>query len=213
MTFTSFETILYQHLTPFFERQGFVLLPDKKQYRRTTSTGFQTVMLLFGLYNDETILDVTLGCRSEQIEQIAQQFLRNQVMSHQDAITLTVSINQFSDFQFVRFRIHNGEELVDACWKIEQFFQTSGFAFLTSSCTLPVLDRLLNENPAHPCRYVYNQLHRYYKGLIAAHLTRNAQFNNLIERYRNLLGKQTQNPYEQIQFERLIAYLHHYYPN
>ncbi|GAB3013069.1 hypothetical protein [Spirosoma pulveris] len=213
MTFTSFEITLYQQLTPFFERQGFVLLPDKKQYRRTTSTGFQTVMLLFSSFNEEIILGVTLGCRNEQVEQIAQQFLSNQVMSHQDSITLSVPINQFRDFQFARFKIHNDEELIDACWQIELFFQTTGFAFFTSSCTLPVLDRLLNEHAAYPCQYVFNQLHRYYKGLVAAHLAHNAQFDNLIEHYRNMLGKQTHNPHEQIQFERLITYLHHYYPN
>lgn len=213
MTYTSFETIVYQQLTPFFERHQFMLLPEKKQYRRITDTGFQNVMLVPEFYDSETVLDIRFGCRNNQIEQIAQQFLTNQAIGRPDANTLIVSIGQFSDFQFVRFSIHSEEELVAACQQIERFFNTTGFNFLATSCTLSDLDRLLNEHPDQPCQFVYNQMHRCYKGLITARLNHNAHFEGLIDRYRHLLIHQTQNPYEQIHFERLIAYLHHYSAN
>ncbi|MBD2701547.1 hypothetical protein IC229_12925 [Spirosoma sp. BT702] len=213
MTFTPFEINLYQHLTPFFEAHQFTWLPEKKQYRRQTDIGFQNVLLSPVFHGNETVLDVHVGCRNEQVEQIAQQFLNNLIDLRADANTLLVSIGKFNGFQYVRYCIHSDEELRANCRHIEEFFQASGFNFLTESCSLPILDRLLNEQPGQPCQYVYNQTHRCYKGLITARLNHNAHFDGLVDSYRHLLIRQTQNPYEQVYFERLIAYLYHYSAN
>ncbi|GAB2539567.1 hypothetical protein [Spirosoma aerophilum] len=213
MTSTSFETTLYQQLTPFFERHQFLLMPEKKQYRKITETGFQLVMLSPAYSDDEITLDIRFGCRNEQVEQIAQQFLSSQASSQQDANTILISISQFSEYTSVRFRIHCEEELLLVCKQIEQFFDSRGLDFITASSTLTALDRLLNGKPEQACPYVYNQIHRFYKGLISASLNHNRQFNSLIDRYRQLLIQQTQNRYELIRFERLIAFLQHYSPN
>ncbi|WP_425291068.1 hypothetical protein [Spirosoma linguale] len=209
----AFQRLLYQQLTPFFEQYDFFLLPEKNLYRRATSIGFQSIMPTLTVYNDETVLDVKLGCRNEQVEQIAQQFVSSPAVSHQDAVTITVSISQFSGFKIAPFKLSTEKELVTTCRQIESFFQTSGFTFLNFSCTLPVLDHLLNEQPSRPCQYVYNQMHRYYKGLTTASLTHTNQFDSLCDQYRRLLVKQTHNPYEPLQFERLIAYLRYYFSN
>ncbi|GAB2568644.1 hypothetical protein [Spirosoma areae] len=213
MTLTPFETSLYQLLTPFFESHAFSLLPEKKQYRRQTDSGFQNIMLSSVFYSVDTVLDVNFGCRNEQIEQIAQQFLNNLPDFRLDANTLIVSVGRFSGFHYFRYKIHSAEELADVCLQIEQFFTTQGFNFLETACSLPTLDRLLNEHPIQPCQYVYNQTHRCYKGLIAARLNHNPHFDELIDSYRHLLIRMTQNPYEQLHFERLIAYLQHYSAN
>ncbi|AUD01792.1 hypothetical protein [Spirosoma pollinicola] len=213
MTSTSFETSLYQHLTPFFERHQFLLLPEKKQYRKTTDTGFQHILLCPTFYAHETTLAVRLGCRNEQIEQIAQQFLTSQSISQLDTNTLLISIGQFSDFTIDRFCIHSEDELLSVCEQIEHFFATSGFDFLAASSSLLALDRLLNNQPGQPCLYVFNQMHRYYKGLITARLNHNTHFDALVDTYRHLLLAQTQNRHEQIRFERLISYLHYYSAN
>ncbi len=213
MTATPFETNLYQHLTPFFAEHGYTLLPEKKQYRRNVAIGFLNVILSPSFYGEETVLDVNFGCRNDQIEQIAQQFLNTSPDGRPDANTLISSIGKFNGFQYFRYKINSDEELAHSCEQIEQFFDTQGFSFLESACTLPSLDRLLNEHPNQPCQYVYNQVHRCYKGLIAARLNHNPYFDGLIDSYRHLLTRQTQNPYEQLNFERLIAYLQHYSAN
>jgi hypothetical protein len=213
MTTTPFETNLYQHLTPFFAEHAYALLPEKKQYRRTTAIGFQNVLLSPSFYGEETMLEVNFGCRNDQVEQIAQQFLNNLPDYRPDANTLIVSIGKFNGFQYFRYKVHSDEELSDICDQIEQFFATKGFNFLDNACTLSTLDRLLNEHPSQPCQYVYNQAHRCYKGLIAAQLNHNPHFDGLIDSYRHLLIRQTQNPYEQLHFERLISYLQHYSAN
>lgn len=213
MTLTPFETNLYGQLTPFFDQHGYQLLAEKKQYRRPTPQGFQNVILSPSFYAAETLLEVNFGCRNEQVEQIAQQFLNNLVDFRPDANTLVTSIGKFIDRLYFRYTIGTTDELTDVCEQIQVFFVEQGFSFLNDACTLPVLDRLLNEHPNQPCRYVYNQTHRCYKGLIAARLNHNPYFDGLIDSYRHLLVRQTQNPYEQYHFERLIAYLQHYSAN
>ena len=213
MTLTPFETTLFQHLTPFFGTHQYVLMPERKQYRRQTDTGFQNVILSPAFYGDETMLEVNFGCRNEQVEQIAQQFLNSLTDYRPDANTLILSIGRFNGLQYFRYKIHSDDELADACERIQTFFEKRGFDFLGTSCSLPTLDRLFNEQPDTPSIYVYNQTHRCYKGLIAARLNHSPQFDSLIDTYRQLLIQQTQNPYEQLHFERLIKYLQHYSAN
>ncbi|MBC3784477.1 hypothetical protein [Spirosoma utsteinense] len=213
MTLTPFETNLYQQLTPFFGRHQYVLLPERKQYRKLTDAGFQNVILSPAFYGDETMLEVNFGARNEQVEQIAQQFLNNVTDYRPDANTLILSIGKFNGLQYFRYKIHSESELADTCDHIEDFFTNRGFDFLQTASLLPTLDRLLNEHPGLPSLYVYNQTHRCYKGLIVARLNHNPLFDTLIDTYRQLLVQQSQNPYEQLHFERLISYLQHYSPN
>lgn len=212
MTITALETNLYQRLTPFFADHGYTLLTGKKQFRRISTSGFQNV-ILSSVFGPDTLLAVNFGCRHEHIEQIAQQFLNNPSHLWADANTLLVSTGRFSGSPSFRYTIHSEAELPDVCDQIERFFDRRGFDFLSTDSTLAQLDQLLNEFPDQPCPYVYNQTHRCYKGLIAARLNHNPRFDSLIDQYRQLLVRQTQDPYEQLYFERLIAYLHHYSAN
>lgn len=213
MTSTPFETSLYLHLAQFFEAHGYDLLPEKKQFRRTTATGFLNVILSPAFYEDETWLEVNFGCRNEQVEQIAQQFLNNLLDFRSDANTLIISLGKFNDLKYFRYKLHTPDDLPDVTADIQSFFGTTGFAFLESIGSLPQLDRLLNGQPHQPCKYVYNQIHRCYKGLIVARLNHNAHFDGLVDSYRHLLVRLTHNPHESLNFERLVAYLHHYSAN
>jgi hypothetical protein len=213
MSITPFEHDLYERLSPFFERHGYALLAEKKQFRQTTSTGFRNVILSPAFYGTDTWLDVNFGCRNEQIEQIAQQFLNNLPDFRPDANTLIVSVGKFNDVKYFRYKIAAPDDLPDVCDAIRLFFDDAGFDFLTTVFALPTLDRVLNQQPALPCKFVYNQIHRCYKGLIAARLNHHPQLPGLIETYRLSLNRQTQNPHELANFERLIGYLQHYSAN
>lgn len=213
MTITPFEIRLYEQLTPFFAKHGFSFISERKQYRRRVDTGFHNVLLSTTFHKDEVMLEVNFGCRSEQVEQIAQQFLNNVIEYRADANTVILSIGKFSGFHYFRYKIHSSDELTLVCEQIESFFSQAGFDFLKSACSLASLDRLLNEQPNQPCLYVYNQTHRCYKGLIVARLNNNPRFDGLVDSYRHLLDRQTKNPYEQQHFERLVAYLRHYSAN
>jgi hypothetical protein len=213
MTITPFEEDLHQRLSPFFARHGYALLAEKKQFRRTTDIGFQNVILSPAFYGRETWLDVNFGCRNEQIEQIAQQFLNNLPDFRPDANTLIVSVGKFNDVKYFRYKITAPDDLTDVSEAIQTFFDESGFDFLTSTATLPTLDRVLNLQPGQPCKFVYNQVHRCYKGLIAARLNHHPHMAGLADVYRLSLSRQTQNPHELANFERLVGYLQHYSAN
>jgi hypothetical protein len=213
MTLTPFETDLYQRLNPFFGEFGYALLPDKKQFRHQTDTGFQNVILSPAFYGDETWLEVNFGCRSEQIEQIAQQFLNNLPDYRPDANTLIVSVGKFNDLKYFRYKVISSDDMADVCEAIKLFFAETGFSFLAHACSLPTLDRVLNQQPNLPCKFVYNQAHRCYKGLIAARLNHHPHFEGLADAYRLILNRHTQSPHELANFNRLVAYLQHYSAN
>ncbi|MEZ0611438.1 hypothetical protein ACAW74_23200 [Fibrella sp. WM1] len=213
MILTPFETSLYRQLARFFGDYEFALLPEKKQFRRITPTGFQNVILSPSYYGDTTLLDVNFGCRNEQVEQIAQQFLPTLTDFRSDANTLLISIGKYQQVTPPRYSIRSDFELESVCQQIMDFFKNDGFQQLNEACSLRSLDRILNDDPAHPCPYVYNQTFRCYKGLTVASLTHNPHFLGLIDLYRHQLDRQSPNAYEQINFDRLVAYLQHYSAN
>lgn len=213
MTVTPFDTNLFQRLTPYFTEHAYMLLSEKKQFRRATAFGFQNIVLSSVWYPTDTVLEVTFGVRNNQIEQIAQQFLNNLPDFRPDVNTFLLSIGRFNGFPYARYKIHSEQELASICGQIKSFFKTHGFDFLAHHYTLSALDNLLNDQPTLPCRYIYNQTHRCYKGLIAARLNHNPNYDALVDVYRHTLVQLTQNPHEQLNFERLITFLAHYSAN
>lgn len=210
---TPFETNLFRHLSQFFADHHYLLLADQKQFRKITPTGFQNVIFSPSFYQDEIWVDILFGTRNQQIEQIAQQFLRNTPEFRDHANTTIVALGKFRDTPYFRYKLKPDESTETLCRDVESFFRKDGFAFLDKHGRIDAIDTLLNSQPDQPCKFLYNQTHRCYKGLIAAHLNHNPHFDGLIDRYRLELQRQTQNPHEQLQFERLIAYLLHYSAN
>ena len=127
---TPFDTNLYRHLAGFFSEHGFELLPDKKQFRKTTPTGFQNVIFSPAHYGPTTLLDVNFGCRHEQIEQTTQQFLPTLTDFRPDANTLLTSIGKYNQQTPPRYSIDSEEQLATICGEIEHFFTETGFDFL-----------------------------------------------------------------------------------
>ncbi|RYF67757.1 MAG: hypothetical protein EOO39_20645 [Cytophagaceae bacterium] len=213
MTLTPFETSLYRQLARFFGQHDFALLPEKKQFRKVTPTGFQNIILSPSYYGPTTLLDVNFGCRNEQVEQIAQQFLPTLTDFRPDANTLLISIGKYKQVNPPRYSIRTDSELDTVCAQITDFFEETGFGLIENSMSLGTLDTILNDNPAQPCPFVYNQTFRCYKGLTVASLTHNPHFLGLIDLYRHQLTRQSQNAYEAMNFDRLVSYLQHYSPN
>ncbi|MFC0181572.1 hypothetical protein SAMN04515674_104171 [Pseudarcicella hirudinis] len=207
MTITPFETALYEKLYGFFAGNGFVLLPDKKQFRKITDTGFQNVIFTVSTYEEEIWLEVNFGIRHEQIEQMAQQFLNNMRDFWPDTNTLVISIGKYNDARYFRYKVHNDIDLEDVCEEIKDFLEHQGFLFMQQSETLAALHKILNEKPSKPCKYVYNQVHRYYKGVIAARLINADNFLDLADSYRFFLTKIGATAEEQHAYERLLSYL------
>lgn len=207
MLTSPFETELYEKLSTFFSRYGFELLAGRKQFRRVIDTGFQNVIVSSTDYEDEIWLEVNFGLRHAQIEWAAQQFLGNLDDFRADANTLVVSIGKFNDTKYFRYKILNQEDLEDTCDQIKWFMELQGFPFLEAHSQLDALHHLFNDEPTKPCKYVYNQVHRCYKGLTAARLVNSPHFLRLSDVYRAQLPRLGANLQELHNYERLLSYL------
>jgi hypothetical protein len=202
-----FETALYEKLRLFFEKQGFALMSDKKQFRKVTPTGFQNVIFTATSYDDEVWLEVNFGCRNNQIEQIAQQFLGNTRDFWADSNTIVVSIGKYNDAKYFRYKIMTEPDVEDVCDIVKDFLITEGLPFLNDSDNLVSLNNIFNKTTSKPCKYVYNQVHRSFKGIITAKLVHDENFLDLADKHRENLIKIGATPEELLTFERLLSFL------
>lgn len=212
MSLKTTEAKLYYALYDFFEAEGFRLLMDKKQFRKNTPAGFTNIIFSVSEYEKENDawIEVHIGCRNDQVEQIAQQFLNaNLVDFRSDVNTIIISTGKYNDVNYFRYKIQNDEDLTDACESIKEFMQLSGFGFLASISHVGDIDRILNLMPQKSSKYLYNQVHRCFKGIVAAKLNNSPQFDRLIEIYRSYLSK-FGNDVERANYDRLVAYLKYY---
>lgn len=212
MSIKTTEAKLYYALYDFFEAEGFRLHMNKKQFRKSTPAGFVNIIFSVSEYekDKDAWVEVHIGCRNDQIEQIAQQFLNvNLVEFRADVNTLIISTGKYNDVKYFRYKIQNDEDLADTCEAIKEFMIYSGFSFLNSVTKLSDIDRVLNSVPHKPSNYLYNQTHRCFKGLIAAKLNNNPRYQRLEDTYRDYLTKFA-NETELHNFDRLTAYLQYY---
>ncbi|MEA5429468.1 hypothetical protein [Arcicella lustrica] len=202
-----FETTLYEKLEPFFSSHNFVLLADKKQFRKVTPTGFQNVIFTATPFQNETWLEVNIGCRNNQVEQIAQQFIGNTRDYWPDSNTLVISIGKFNDAKYFKYKIFNENDLDDTCEIVKEFLEQRGFPFMNDSDSLVALNNIFNVHLSKPCKYLYNQLHRSYKGIITARLTHDKHFLDLSNKHRDTLRNIGASPDELLTYERLLSFL------
>jgi hypothetical protein len=208
-----FEIALFDKLRLFFEQNGFVLMADKKQFRKVTPRGFQNVIFTATSYDDEIWLEVNFGCRNNQIEQIAQQYLGNTRDFWNESNTIVVSIGKYNDAKYFRYKIMTEPDIEDVCDIIKEFLLTEGFPFLASSDNLLALNDIFNKFPQKPCKYVYNQIHRCFKGIINAKLIHHENFLELTDKHREKLIHIGATQEELLTFERLLSFLLYHSPN
>jgi hypothetical protein len=212
MILSKFEVKFYQQLEDFFQPHGFDLVLDQKQFRKATQNGFQNIIFSVSEAQKEFWVEVNFGVRHEFIEQIAQQFLNNARGYRPSANTLVISIGKYQELKYFRFKVTHEDELNNVLEEVKVFFEKIGFYFLKKTNTLHTIDEVLNDSPTQPCRFLYNQVHRCFKGIIAAKLTDNTNFTTITNIYRHFLLKNGTDE-DLLSYERLVSFLHHYNAN
>lgn len=212
MILSKFEVKFYQRLEEFFQSKGFDLMMEQKQFRKSTQNGFQNIIFSVSETQKDFWIEVNFGVRHEIIEQIAQQFLNNARGYRPSANTLVISIGKFEEKKYFRFKITNEEDFSNTTNEITQFFEEKGFNFLEKAISLKFIEDILNDSPTMPCRYLYNQVHRCFKGVIVAKLTDNHHFTTITNIYRNFLLKNGTDE-DLLNYERLVGFLLHYNAN
>lgn len=185
MTVKNYEALLHQQLAPLLEHEGFTLLPALKQFRKPTMAGFVNIIVSFSAYQHETWLEVHLGNRIDEVEKLAQQYLNNLTDYRSECNTLIVSVGRLKHLRYFRYRICTPDDLNDAADNIRQFMLAEGLPFLNELTHLKKTEKLLNKNPQKTCPYLYNQVHRCFKGAIAACLVQSPRLEQLLEMYRH----------------------------
>ena len=214
MNISSTEAKLYHTLYDFFEARGYALLMDKKQFRKNTAAGFLNVIFSVTEYaENDAWVEVHLGGRNHQIEQIAQQFLTGNLLDFRDeANTIVISIGKYNKVKYFRYKIQHDDDIATTSDSIKDFLQTTGFDFLDSIAPLAAVEKILNAAPAAHCDFVYNQIHRCFKGVVAAKLNANPHFLGLVASHENYVSRFGIDE-ERARFKRLVAYLEHYNAN
>jgi hypothetical protein len=212
MILSKFEVKFYQRLEGFFQPYGFDLVLDQKQFRKATQNGFQNIIFSVSETQKEFWIEVNFGVRHEFIEQIAQQFLNNARGYRPSANTLVISIGKFQQLKYFRFKVTDEEDLSRILEEVKVFFEKTGFSFLDKANNIRNIDEVLNDSPTQPCRFLYNQVHRCFKGIIAAKLTDNTNFTTITNIYRHFLLKNGTDE-DLLSYERLVGFLQHYNAN
>ncbi|MBX2843041.1 MAG: hypothetical protein KTR26_14835 [Flammeovirgaceae bacterium] len=207
------ESLLYQKLYDFFLQHGFEMMAGKKQFRKTYADGFQNVIFSISQYEEEFFIDMNIGIRFSLVEDIAQQFLDNHKEYHQDSNTLIISIGKFTRNKYFRYKIMDLEDLNFTVEEIQFFLHNEGFSFLNKTSNLKTLDLLLNKYPKKSCKYLYNQSHRCFKGIIVAKLRNNPKFLELVKIYKSQLTVSGAPKPIFGKFERLAGFLATYSVN
>lgn len=201
-----------QKLEPFFKQNGFEWLRDKNQFRKNVATGFQNVIFSVTMYDNEKIVEIHFGIRSEIIEELVQQFLINSESYKKDSNTIITNIGTYRNNPYFRYKVKNNEDAVLAINDIKDFFEKDGFDFMNKIADIKTLDEMLNFDPQRKNKYIYNQVHRCFKGIASAKINDRSHFHGLIDIYRAYLLKNASD-LELVHFERLVSYLLHFSAN
>ncbi len=214
MVISNFEQRLFAKLEHSFEPLGFELLADKKQLRRPLKNGdFESIIFSVSPYEENDFwIEANFGVRKEHVETHVQQFLTNRSDFQGDALTWTTSIGKFKGMKYFRHKVKNNLTFGSTTNEIVDFFLTSGLPFMEQNQTLSSIDVLFNAAPEKDSRFIYNQVHRCYKGLAIAKLTDSPELYSLIDKYRyNVI--RLGNDEEIERFEHFISFLLYYNPN
>lgn len=207
------EEHFHQNIKPFLKEKGFMFVPAFQQYRHLTSIGFQCVIFSFSHYPDASILEVHLGIRADEVEQMAFAFTNGLPGFRSDSLTLVTPMSKLIERSFERYEITDETTSTKAIQEIQRQLDQRAWSFLNQYSRLAQLNKLYNEHPDQALPLVYNQINRCIRGITLAKLTHTDRFTELGEIYRQSLQKSTVLPIHQEKYERLYKFLLSYSMN
>ncbi|WP_338790919.1 hypothetical protein V9L05_22555 (plasmid) [Bernardetia sp. Wsw4-3y2] len=213
MDIISAQTFFVKQLIPFFREWGFEYIDVYSQFRKTDKIGFQNVILSISQYETEIWIEVTLGIRKDEVERITQPFLSNPTDFQNQTTTISVSVGKLNQNPYFRYKAENEEDLEVCAEELIKFMSEEGMIFLEEKNSMQELDLAFNRIPKRPILYIYNQHHRFFKGIVLAKITNNPRYEELVELYYRSLVIQKANETIQANFKRLVNFLVHYSVN
>ncbi|EMR04342.1 hypothetical protein [Cesiribacter andamanensis] len=205
------EKQLYDHLLPLFSEHGYALQPHTKQFRKQSRNGFRAALLSVSGDRQEQTIDLSLSIRMDVVEELVYQFLSGPPrFSMQDSTTIVASYGRLNRDPYTRFVVRGEDELQEVCQRIETYMVEKGFRFLERFDHLKKIDALINRAPDKPCPYLYNQIHRCYRGIIIAKLTCRTDYNKLVKTYLKYLQNQWAPRSVITNYKKLVKFLKYF---
>lgn len=204
------EQQLYKQLQPVFNAQGYEAIPAKKQFRKSNGSGFKNIIFSMSGDEEEQIINVHMGLRFDLVEDLVCQFLDIPASKEKESNTIIASLSRFHRLPYHRFIITDDSSLQHTCEQIAGFMQHKGFRFLNACEKLKRIDAVVNRKPALSCPYMYNQIHRCFKGITIARLLHRTDFEQLVTIYSNYLYSQWAPRHLIENFDKLANYLRHF---
>ena len=194
-------------LSPFCTEKGFQYLARQNQFRRSTPTGFEAIILSVSHYDDLSLLEIHLGIRNEQIERLAFPFTNGVESFAPDSLTIVSSIGKLKGVKYERHELIDLPSIKQVSSQIIDFLQSKGLAFLENYASITQIDAALNLAPQTPTPLMPNQAHRCLRAITAARLNDHSQFEQLTLTYRQrLIDLHTPAPLVN-RYDRLVNFL------
>jgi hypothetical protein len=204
------EKHIYNYLQPVFFRHGYEKISDKKQFRQQNLHGFKNVQFSLSGDADGQLIKVQLGVRLNKVERLVEQFLEGTEEQPAHNQTVVASLSRFYKQEKTCYLLTDEKSLQHTCQEIAEFMQKKGFRFLESISKLRHIDALINRKPNLPSPFMYNQIHRCFKGIAIASILHRTNFEKLVSIYSNYLYSQWA-PREVVDsYTRLVNYLRYF---
>lgn len=207
------EESIHQKIQFYLKDKDFIFVPAFQQYRHVTAIGFQCIIFSFSHYPDASVLEIHLGIRADEVEQMAFSFTNGLPGFRSDSLTLVTPIAKLREKSFERFELTDELSCVQAIQEIQQQLDNSGWLFLNQYSRLEQLNKLFNEHPDQKLPLVHNQINRCIRGITLAKLTHDDRFVQLGAVYRKALKASSVLPIHQEKYERLYQFLLSYSMN
>lgn len=136
-------------------------------------------------------IEFSIGVRIHTVENFANPYTLTLKDYYNQSLTILTSYGRMIDQQYFRFKISNEADLQSACQQMDIFLRQTALPFLQKYSSIYKLDKLLNNYPERPSKFIYNQSHRCIKGIVIAKLSNNPYFHTLAKAYKIVLERQS----------------------
>jgi len=204
---------LVHGLASRLEDKDFVYTPQWEQFRKTTSGGFQSLILSISEYPDISLFELHLGIRLNAVENLAYPFTNGLMGFQANSMTLVTPLAKLHGHAFQRFELSPGEAVDKPMEEIGKQLENGGFSFMEKYHSLEEMEKLFNRHPHHPLPLVHNQINRCLRGLVLAKLINRTDFEKLASLYRERLQVLRAPDATIHKYDRLRSYLRTYAPN
>ncbi len=199
---------LLASLHPVLAPAAFRSLPRLQQWRRTTESGFQCVILSSAALPDGSqSIELHLGVRHTATEELVFPFTNGLPGFRPNSMTVSVPAWKIMPALSRRWQLKEATDWVELMPQLTRFLEQDGLFFLEKYQFIRSLDELYNAQPEHPCFLVHNQYLRAMRGVGIAHLRQRPDFIELCAAHRRHLVAVMAPDYVRTAFDRLVHHL------